>query len=59
MSKMWKFFGLLAIALAIIYFVAQWYVGTSGATWLVPKDYVMYGAIGSGVIAVLCFVLKK
>jgi len=54
-----KWFGVLAIALIIVYLVAKWYVGSTGAIWLVPEEYVIYGALGSAIISFICLLLKK
>ena len=54
-----KFFALLTIALIIIYFIGNWISTTYELIWIVPEDYVLYGALASAVVAFLAFLFKK
>jgi len=57
--KWWKFFGLLTLGLVGVYFVGTWYEDYSGATWIVPADWVILGAIISAIVAIICYIRKK
>jgi hypothetical protein len=54
-----KFFLLLTGALFLIYLIGTFVVEEYEAVWLVPELYVLYGAIASAIVSLICYVRKK
>jgi len=52
-------FALLTGALVLVYFIGTWFEDYSGATWIVPADWVIIGAIISAAITIICYIKKK